>query len=408
MVLKECFDSTATIAAVLLFIITVASFAEPAESCSLGYENGTLIACEEGTEKEPEAKPEETFPWKDIRLPSFIEPVHYDLFMDLNLETFENSGQVNITFQVTNATNFIVLHSKDLNLLRILVLQDNETIIPVLQHLEYPKHQQLYIKFDGTFIPDLKYKLRIDFRRHLEESMEGFYVSSYTTSDGEKRYLATTQFQPTAARSAFPCFDEPAMKATFQLKMVHDVNYRAYFNSEILQIAPYSEGRSISSFQKTVKMSTYLVAFIVCDFREREITNLDGVDIRVLVPSEQCEESEYALELAADILDFYQTFFNISYPLSKLDMAAIPDFAYGAMENWGLVSFRLVAILYSPSETSANNQGIVASVISHELAHQWFGNLVTMQWWNDLWLNEGFASFMQYIALDSIRSEWDM
>ncbi|XP_035209630.1 glutamyl aminopeptidase-like [Stegodyphus dumicola] len=254
----------------------------------------------------------------------------------------------------------------------------------------------------------VQYRLSIDFDSYLKENLQGFYLSSYKNEGGEKRYLATTNFLPTAARSAFPCFDEPAMKATFQLKIVHDVHYSAYFNSEILLIAPYAEGLSISSFHKTVKMSTYLVAFLVCDFTELEIADINGINIRMLAPAEHSGKTEFALEIAAEVLQFYKKFFNISYPLSKLDMAAIPDLTDIGGENWGLVSFRLTDILYSSSETSTFNQEIVASIVSHKLVNQWFGNLVTMQWWNDFWLNNIFATFMEYIALDNVKSEWKM
>ncbi|KFM82332.1 Endoplasmic reticulum aminopeptidase 2, partial [Stegodyphus mimosarum] len=288
---QEACSATAVLIAVIIAITTITSITKAAESCSVEhdlsqYKRAILVSrAEKRTEEKPKAKTGEAFPWKDIRLPSFVLPIRYDLLMKPNLKTFENSGSVNITFQVTASTNFIVLHSKDLNLSRILVTENDEREISVLQYLEYPEHEQLYIKIDGNFMPNLEYKLLIDFERNLEESMDGFYLSSYKTADGQKRYLATTNFEPTSARSAFPCFDEPAMKATFQLKMVHDKNYKAYFNSEAIQTEPYSEELSITSFQKTVKMSTYLVAFIVCDFRERQITNVDGINIRVLVPA---------------------------------------------------------------------------------------------------------------------------
>ncbi|GBN33375.1 Glutamyl aminopeptidase [Araneus ventricosus] len=291
---------------------------------------------------------------------------------------------------------------------RTLVLEGEETEVPVIKHLEYPKHEQLYIEVGSTLKPYQDYILWIDFKKHLKEKLEGFYISSYKTSDGRKRYLATTHFQPTLARAAFPCFDEPAMKATFQLTVIHEEGYNAYFNSEVYQTEPYGNGLSITVFDKTLKMSTYLVAFVVCDFKALQKMSPDGINVRVLVPPEQLNQAQYALDTAANVLHFFQQFFNISYPLPKLDMIAIPDFGPGAMENWGLVTFRMTTVLYNAMETSSESKEHVATVIAHELAHQWFGNLVTMQWWSDLWLNEGFASFVEYLGTNHVEPGWRM
>ncbi|GIY17547.1 glutamyl aminopeptidase [Caerostris extrusa] len=192
------------------------------------------------------------------------------------------------------------------------------------------------------------------------------------------------------------------MKATFQLTVVHEEYFSAYFNSEMLHTSPYGNGLSITVFDKTLKMSTYLVAFVVCDFKALEKMSKSSCS------SEQLNQAQYALDTAVNVLHFFQQFFNISYPLPKLDMIAIPDFGPGAMENWGLVTYRMTTVLYNPRETSSESKEHVATVIAHELAHQWFGNLVTMQWWSDLWLNEGFASFVEYLGTNHVEPGWRM
>lgn len=153
-------------------------------------------------------------------------------------------------------------------------------------------------------------------------------------------------------------------------------------------------------------MSTYLVAFVVCDFKSLSARTRDGIHVRSLVPNDQYTQAEFSLATATSILSYFQEFFNVTYPLSKLDLVAVPDFGAGAMENWGLITFRTTMILYNPEESSSEAKEQVATVISHELAHQWFGNLVTMQWWNDLWLNEGFASFVENLGVNYIHPEW--
>lgn len=199
------------------------------------------------------------------------------------------------------------------------------------------------------------------------------------------------------------------MKATFSLNMVHESHYDVYFNSERRERLPFNpNGLMLSVFDETVRMSTYLVAFVVCDFKSMSARTRQGIHVRALVPSEQYNQAEFALESATAILNYFQDFFNVTYPLTKLDMVAVPDFGAGAMENWGLITFRTTTILYNPEESSTEAKEQVAVVISHELAHQWFGNLVTLDWWNDLWLNEGFATYMQYVGADDVEPSWNI
>jgi aminopeptidase N len=336
----------------------------------------------------------EPFPWTEIRLPQFIVPFRYNLFMRPNMTTFYNKGSVDILLKVTQKTDFLVIHVKKLNITEILMTEVNGANISIIKHLECLANEQLFIKFDTYLIPNnLNYSLRINFERQLEEQLEGFYVSSYLdTNTGHKRYLLTTHFEPTSARSAFPCFDEPAMKgviqlftynskynllitheilffqieASFLMNMVHESNYSAFFNSELNNKIDFdSDNLLMSIFEETVPMSTYLVAFIVCDFHFHAAKTKEGIDVRAVVPGDQISQAEFALESATAILSYFQEFFNVTYPLTKLDLVAVPDFGAGAMENWGLVTFRTTMFLFNINESSSEAQEQVAIVVGN-------------------------------------------
>ncbi|XP_007940750.1 endoplasmic reticulum aminopeptidase 2 [Orycteropus afer afer] len=219
------------------------------------------------------------------------------------------------------------------------------------------------------------------------------------------RVIAVTDFEPTQARMAFPCFDEPLFKANFSIKIRRESKHIALSNMPKVKTIELEGGLLEDHFEATVKMSTYLVAYIVCDFNSVSGTTSSGVKVSIYASPDKWNQTHYALDVSLKLFDFYENYFDINYPLPKLDLVAIPDFETGAMENWGLITYRETSLLFDPKTSSASDKLWVTKVIAHELAHQWFGNLVTMEWWNDIWLNEGFATYMELISINATYPE---
>ncbi|XP_026656624.2 aminopeptidase M1-B-like isoform X2 [Phoenix dactylifera] len=342
------------------------------------------------------------------RLPEFAAPRRYDLFLKPDLSACAFAGAAEIALDVLAATRFLVLNAADLAVDHASISFKNQESSQELRPLEIVEVQEdeiLVLGFDRV-LPLGKGILRIRFTGTLNDQMKGFYRSVYEYN-GEKRNMAVTQFEAADARRCFPCWDEPAFKATFRITLKVPSELVALSNMPVIEEKIDGLLKTLS-FQESPIMSTYLVAVVVGLFDFVEAFTPDGIRVRVYCQVGKSNQGKFALDVAVKTLDLYKGYFAVPYPLPKLDMVAIPDFASGAMENYGLVTYREKSLLYDERYSSASSKQWVAITVTHELAHQWFGNLVTMEWWTHLWLNEGFASWMSYLAADSLFPEWNI
>jgi puromycin-sensitive aminopeptidase len=339
------------------------------------------------------------------RLPRTVIPDSYQLKLIPDLAAARFSGEVTIRVRVLEPVTEIVLNALDLEIQEALVRKGNGTAFNGTVSLD-KETERAIIKVNGTIgTGDWQVKLR--FTGELNDKLKGWYRSVYNDESGAEQVIATTQFESTDARRAFPCFDEPDMKATFQITLVVDENLSAVSNGKVVSVKKTAGGKKIVEFAPTMKMSTYIVAFVVGKLNPTKPVNVDGVDIRMWTVPGREHLATFALESAQFSLRYFKRYFGVAYPGDKLDLLAIPDFAAGAMENLGCVTFR-EEVLVDPARSSQSALDWVAEVVAHELAHMWFGNLVTMKWWNGLWLNEAFATFMSYKAVDAWKSDWQV
>ena len=344
---------------------------------------------------------------EDYRLSTAIRPVNYDVTLTPDLERFTFAGAVSIALEVDEPTGSITLHASELEVQEAGARLPDGTVVPARDWQEDETFETLTFTFDRE-LPAGQVALDVRFTGTLNDQLRGFYRARYQDEQGRDRYLATTQFEATDARRAFPCWDDPAVKATFDVTLVAPAGQVAISNMPEHSREDRGGGATAVRFKRTPRMSTYYLVFIVGDMASVEAPAANGVTMRVWATRGKEEQGRFALENAVRLLDYYNDYFGIPYPLEKMDHIAVPDFAAGAMENWGGITYRETALLFDPDNSAAAARQRILEVVAHEMAHMWFGDLVTMEWWDDLWLNESFATMMGDKAVDALYPEWDM
>lgn len=343
-----------------------------------------------------------------MRLPRNVQPLHYKLVIQPHLppENCTLDGYVEIKVRCQEETKDIILHTKELKISSLNVTEVGSANLPVSGTSSNEDNEMFTIHLDEYLKPKSTYLISMEYQGVLNNQSMGLYRASYTNKDGEKIWVAASQLEPTDARRLLPCFDEPALKATFEVSVIRRKDVISLSNMPKWKTEHWDEEWELDLYNTTVPMSTYLLAFVIG--KMAPFKNDDMGQFQVWGRPEAVHLGEYAFSVGPKLLKFYEDLFEVPYPLPKTDMVAIPELTFYAMENWGLVIFREDALFFDPKRSSSEDLVLVTVVIAHELAHQWFGNLVTAAWWDDIWLHEGFATYLEYIGSQAVQPEWGM
>jgi puromycin-sensitive aminopeptidase len=339
------------------------------------------------------------------RLPRNVVPEHYALVLRPDLAHAAFDGEATIDVRVGELSSEVVLNAAELDLAEARFAREGQEDRPAT--VSYRPEEEQAILVPSRPLEPGAYTLYIRFTGQLNDLLRGFYRSKFRQANGEEAWLAATQFEATDARRAFPCWDEPDLKASFGVTIVADESLTVLSNAQQVSSEPLGNGTRRVRFADTIKMSTYLVAFVIGPFELTNPRNVEGVPLRIACVPGRGALTRLAGDAAEHALRFLREYFAMPYPGDKLDHAAVPDFASGAMENLGLVTYRETALLVS-EESSQDERQRVVSVIGHETAHMWFGDLVTMRWWDGTWLNEAFATYMELLVTDTFEPRWQI
>jgi aminopeptidase N len=333
------------------------------------------------------------------RLPEGVHPIRYDLRLRPALGNSTFTGQVDIDLTVDRDTDTLVLNAAELGIASC-------AVDGIAATWELDEQTERMTVHTANTVVSGPCRLSITFDGILNDKLRGFYRSTYIDDEGDEQVIATTQMQATDCRRAFPCWDEPEFKAVFSITLDVDDDLTAISNGSEIERTT-ADGRTVIRFADTMVMSSYLVAFVVGRLEMTEPVDVDGTPIRVVHVPGKGHLTGFALDAGAYCLRWFQEYYGIAYPSDKVDLVALPDFAAGAMENLGCITFRENMLLIDPATSTQYEQQLIADVVAHEIAHMWFGDLVTMRWWNGIWLNEAFATFMDVAACDAYRPDWE-